>query len=102
MSPKAVESYLALVTDSQFAQGTWLVEFLTDARTRAKGPIFALERRAEGWAYWELDPQGRVRAEGALGFCGGCHAGALAPPVFGLPRAPAAQESNAAPGRSVK
>jgi len=102
VSPAARKSYLALVTDTQFAEGTWLVEFLKDARTGAKGPIFALERRSDGWAYWELDPQGRVRAEGALAFCAGCHAGAPAAPVFGLPRTPSPQESNAAAARSVK
>jgi hypothetical protein len=102
VSPRARESYLALVADTQFAPGTWLVELLTDARTGAKGPILALERRADGWAYWELDAQGRARAQGALAFCAGCHAGAPAAPVFGLPRPSPPQESNAPAARSVK
>lgn len=102
VNPEARAAYLALVADTQFADGTWLIESLKDAHTGAPGPTFALERRAGGWSYWELDSKGRVRAEGALPLCAGCHAGAPAAPVFGLPRTVPPQESNATRARSLK
>lgn len=100
VNPEARAAYLALVADTAFANGTWLVEFLSDAKSGLKGPIFALERRAGSWNYWELDAEGRVQAQGDLPFCANCHAGAPAAPVFGLPRSDLPQESNAAAARS--
>jgi hypothetical protein len=102
VNPEARASYLGLVTDTRFPDGTFLVEFLKDARTSASGPILAMERRAGAWSYWQLDPKGRVQAEGALPLCAGCHAGAPAAPVFGLPRPTPTQESNAPAARSPK
>jgi hypothetical protein len=102
VNPEASEAYRALVADTAFADGTLLVEFLSDAKTGESGPVFALERRAGSWTFWELDAQGRVQEAGALPFCAGCHAGAPAAPVFGLPRSDVPLESNAAAGRSQK
>lgn len=102
VNPEARAAYLALVADTQFADGTWLVESLIDADTNSAGPTFAMERRAGNWVYWLLDAAGRVQAEGSLPLCAGCHAGALARPVFGLPRTPPEQESNGTPARSPK
>jgi hypothetical protein len=102
VNPEARATYLDLVRDSEFAEGTWLVESLRDARTGQTGPTLALERRAQNWRYWQLDATGVVQAEGALPFCASCHVGALAPPVFGLPRITTPAESNARPARSWK
>jgi hypothetical protein len=102
VNPEASDAYRTLVADTAFADGTLLVEFLSDAKTGESGPVFALERRAGTWTFWELDAEGRVQETGQLPFCAGCHAGAPAAPVFGLPRSDAPLESNAAAGRSRK
>jgi hypothetical protein len=102
VNPEASEAYRTLVADTAFADGTLLVEFLSDANTGANGPVFALERRAGAWTFWQLDAEGRVQETGALPFCAGCHAGAPAAPVFGLPRSDVQLESNAPAARSRK
>jgi hypothetical protein len=86
VNPEALEAYRNLVGDTLFAEGTWFVERLRHADTGRSGPILALERTPKEWRFWVLDPQGRLDPEVSLDFCAGCHAGALAPPVFGLPR----------------
>ncbi|HWA73167.1 MAG TPA: hypothetical protein VG937_12550 [Polyangiaceae bacterium] len=100
VNPEASEAYRTLVADTAFADGTLLVEFLGDAKTGKNGPILALERRAGTWTFWQLDAEGRLQEKGYLPFCAGCHAGAPAAPVFGLPRSDVPQESNAAAARS--
>jgi len=86
VSPEAVGAYRSLTPDTELPPGSFFVEWLRDAESGRPGPIFALERAPEGWRFWVLDARGQPEPGGAPGLCAGCHAGAPAPPLFGLPR----------------
>jgi hypothetical protein len=88
--PEAEAQYRSLVTDSEFADGTLIVEWLEDTRGPQSRRVLALERRDGAWHYWELDANGRGAELGPSSSCQQCHAAAPAPPVFGLPRKKAA------------
>lgn len=96
VSPDAQASYAALVPDSSFPTGSLIVETLFDAKSKAPGPILALERTEGDWRYWVLDAQGVPQPNEAAGACAACHAAAPSAPLFGAPRptsAPAAATS---------
>ncbi|HET9930389.1 MAG TPA: hypothetical protein VFQ35_06875 [Polyangiaceae bacterium] len=91
VNAEAEAAYRALVMDTRFEAGTLLVETLL-GRDGAPAALLALERRAEGWAFSEVDPEG-VPLPFDESLCRGCHAGALAAPVFGPARIVPERES---------
>ena len=98
VSPEAADDYRRLTPDTELSPGSFFVEWLRDASTARLGAIFALERTPETWRYWVLDARGVLVESGALALCAGCHAGAPAAPVFGLPNP--SEESTATVPRS--
>lgn len=91
VNAEADARYRALVADTRFDDGTLIVETLSDAHGSPVA-FLALERRPDGWRFSELDAGGVPRPfDEAL--CRGCHAGALAAPVFGPARSVPSRES---------
>jgi len=76
-------SYLGLVTDTIFPEGSVLVEL-----SRGNGPGYAMQKVRGAWRYVELDGQGRVLSSTSRGPCADCHAQAAADHVFGPAREP--------------
>lgn len=75
--------YAVLVADTRFPDGAALAELPRDGR----GPTYLMRKSAGTWSYSQLDPRGRVLAQGAaLPWCARCHAQAPGDQVFGLPR----------------
>ncbi len=91
VNAEAEARYRALVTDTRFDDGTLIVETLRD-RSGTAVALLALERRADGWRFSELDPDGVPRSIDES-LCRGCHAGAESPPVFGPARPVPSRES---------
>lgn len=84
MNPEAVTRYRSLVVGTQFDEGTLIVEEL-HAQGGAPSRSLVLERRANDWQFAVLDAQGNPQPFDDAA-CRGCHAGALAAPVFGPAR----------------
>lgn len=82
----ARDSYLALVADTEFPVGTQFFELLREPRSGRGAGALSLRRGEGGWEFQRFDAAGRPAPQSALAFCAGCHAQALAPPVFGVPR----------------
>lgn len=80
----ARSSYVALVTDTVFPEGSLLFE----QAHGHEGLGYAMHKAGGRWSFIQLDARGAVLASGALAVCAGCHAQAPADQVFGLPRAP--------------
>ena len=77
-------TYVALVTDAVFPDGSLLAELSHGA----SGNGYVMRKSAGVWSYFELDSQGVLLASGTLPLCSGCHRQAPADGVFGLPRTP--------------
>jgi hypothetical protein len=80
----ARESYVGLVTDTLFPDGSLLAEL----SHTGSGHGYVMRKTAGVWSYLELDPQGTLLADGILPLCVGCHGQAPSDSVFGLPRTP--------------
>ncbi|HEY8945076.1 MAG TPA: hypothetical protein VIM73_12475 [Polyangiaceae bacterium] len=85
INPEARAAYTELTSATRFEPGTRIVMSLRHARTGQRGLSLAMEREREGWCFWVFDRAGVVRGSGSLEPCVGCHAGAPAAPLFGLP-----------------
>jgi hypothetical protein len=91
-NPTAAAGYAALTPSSMLPEGAVLVEKLSDAKTGAAGPLFAMEKRGTGyfptggdWKYVVVDSAGWVEDQGQLPLCARCHAEAAADFVFRIP-----------------
>jgi hypothetical protein len=100
VNPEAKAAYLGLVADGELPSGTCIVEVHRDAATGRSGPIFALVRAVTAWEFFVFDGAGHPLATPA--YCSGCHAGAPAAPVFGLPLATKTSELNATAPRCLE
>jgi hypothetical protein len=86
VDPTAREAYLNLVTASSLPVGSVVAELHQDPRTGNQGPVFAMQKLAEGrWEYLVVDPVGKVQQRGQLTLCQRCHAEGVADQLFGLP-----------------
>lgn len=85
VSPDARASYLALVTDTVFPDGTVIAMFHQSADGSERGAVYAMEKTANAWTFLVLDADGGKRSEN-LEVCALCHKGGVADRVFGLPR----------------
>ena len=81
----ARDAYVSLVTDSTLPADTTVAMTHLQAADQGSGPTYVMERRAGEWRYLVLDARGLIEREGAPE-CAGCHAGAVAEGLFGLPR----------------
>ncbi|MGC4090251.1 MAG: hypothetical protein QM756_20700 [Polyangiaceae bacterium] len=95
VNAESLQAYLDVVRDSHFDDGTLITEWLRPDN-RTPGSVLALELRGGSWHYWQVDLQGHGAELGDASPCQGCHAGALAAPVFGLAR-PGAESKPLAP-----
>lgn len=85
VNPDARASYLALVTDTVFPDGTLIAMFHQSQDGSERGPVYAMEKTGDAWTFLALDPDGNQRSDN-LEVCALCHKGAVADRVFGLPR----------------
>jgi len=85
VNPDALASYLTLVTDTVFPDGTVIAMFHQSLDGAERGPVYAMEKTANAWAFLALEPDGSKRSDN-LEVCALCHKGAVADRVFGLPR----------------
>jgi hypothetical protein len=85
VSPEARASYVALVTDTVFPDGSLIAMFHQSADGAERGPVYAMEKKSNAWTFFALEPGGAQRSEN-LEVCALCHKGAVADRVFGLPR----------------
>jgi len=86
VDPTARDAYRNLVTASSLPVGSVVAEFHQDSRTGHPGPVFAMQKLAEGrWEYLVVDPGGKVQQRGQLALCQRCHAEGVADQLFGLP-----------------
>jgi hypothetical protein len=80
-------SYASVGPAAAAPSGTLVVEVLTELGG-GPGPVFAMEKTANGWVYTELDPRLRVQREGKLSPCVECHAHVVSQDeLFGVPAA---------------
>jgi hypothetical protein len=85
VSPDARSTYLALVTDSVFPDGTLIAMFHQSRDGSESGTVYAMEKTQNVWTFLSLDPDGTKRSDN-LEVCALCHKGGVADHVFGLPR----------------
>jgi len=102
VNAEAAVSYRSLTQGSRFDDGSLIVEWLRLPPTSTSDVVLALERNDGSWHYWQVDSLGRGNEELEGGACQGCHAGALSPPLFGLPQAGGARESKPTAPRSSR
>lgn len=88
VSGDARELYLELTPEVRFPASAWFVEILRDAENGRDGPVLALVLEADGPRFLGVDAAGAPLTEAALELCPACHAGAPAPPLFGVPLKP--------------
>jgi hypothetical protein len=94
VTPAARETYLNLVADSEFPDGTSIAQISRDkARNQ---PIYVLQLRAGIWQFLVLDQRGAIAEQGQIPACVRCHLEAPSSPLFGVPRT-AKRESRVAP-----
>jgi hypothetical protein len=82
----AAPVYSTLQPGSALPEGGIVVKVHRELNGSAPGPILALERRADGVAFVEMDAFGRVKREGRIEPCVGCHAQVASQgEMFGIP-----------------
>jgi len=102
VNPEAAGRYRSLTQGSVFDDGTLVVEWLRLPPTSTADVVLALERTNGRWHYWQADSLGRGHEEIEGGACQGCHAGSVAPPLFGLPQLADLRESKPQVPRSPR
>jgi len=82
----AAPVYSTLQPGSALPEGGVVAKVHRALNGPAPGPILALERRAEGVAFVEMDAFGHVKREGRIEPCVGCHAQVAGQgEMFGVP-----------------
>ena len=70
----AAPVYSALQPGSALPEGGIVVKVHRELNGDAPGPMLAMEKRADGLAFVEMDAMGHVKREGRIEPCVGCHA----------------------------
>ncbi len=86
VSPAALAAYRELTLGAKLEAGATLVMLHRSSATGKPGPVHVMQRRAEGWHYWLLAPDGAIEGHDALPLCARCHADAPADGAFGPPQ----------------
>jgi hypothetical protein len=82
----AAPVYSALQPGSALPDGGIVVKVHRELNGAAPGPMLAMEKRADGVAFVEMDALGRVKREGRIEPCVGCHAQVSGQgEMFGIP-----------------
>lgn len=82
----AAPVYSSLQPGSALPEGGVVVKVHRALDADAPGPVLALERRADGVAFVEMDASGHVKREGRIEPCVGCHAQVAGQgEMFGVP-----------------
>jgi hypothetical protein len=92
VNPESEAAYRTLVVDSQFSQGTLVVEALSRNGGAEPDTYLGVELTRDGWRFFEANAKGEPEALDERD-CRGCHAGAPSPPLFGPARDVPARES---------
>jgi hypothetical protein len=85
VSPDARDRYASLLPGTTIPEGSVIAAFHQDADSGRAGPVYVMERRADGWSFRALDAEGRA-VEQSLELCQRCHAEAPADSLFGTPK----------------
>lgn len=86
LDPSERARYLELGGRAELPQGTVVAAFHRDTRTGRPGPIYVMQREAQGWAYSAFDAEGLATEHGVLSLCQRCHLESPSGGLFGLPR----------------
>lgn len=87
VTPAERERYVELGGSAEMPVGTLVAAVHRDVRQGQPGPLFVMEKRAQGWSYLALDARGFPREHGVLSLCERCHRESPSGGLFGLPRA---------------
>ena len=86
VSDDALVAYRAIGPGRSLPIGAIVAKVHHVAGAEDAGPILAMEKHETGWAYLDLDAEGRVLREGRLDPCLGCHVQVAAQDeLFGVP-----------------
>lgn len=83
-NPIAAEPYSQLVAGRALPAGSLLVQELREADSDDVGPLYVMEKKAQGWRFLVVSRDGWIQPE-RTDLCARCHADAPVDSVFGLP-----------------